>query len=171
MQKVQYWLQPCMMLTKAVTDFRAVAVEQMLANRRLAPGSSATSTTFSRRPARRSSRYSAVRWNFCVPRTRSTSGSRSISSCPRLCAMQPRKPSTTLGRRRRVSPAMFSILLQAFCSAISRTLHVLSRIDIGGGLGRGQGIALGHELRGDGFAVALVHLATVGLDVNARHLC
>ena len=25
------------------------------------------------------------------------------------------------------------------------------------------------ELRGDGFAVALVHLATVGFDINARH--
>ena len=37
MQKVQYWLQPCMMLTNAVTDFLAVPVEQMLANRRLAP--------------------------------------------------------------------------------------------------------------------------------------
>jgi hypothetical protein len=26
-----------------------------------------------------------------------------------------------------------------------------------------------HELRGDGFAVALVHLATVSFDDNARH--
>ena len=36
-------------------------------------------------------------------------------------------------------------------------------------LRRRKGIAPGHELRGDGFAVALVHLATVGFDVNARH--
>ena len=35
--------------------------------------------------------------------------------------------------------------------------------------GRGQRIALGDELRGDGFAVALVHLATVGFDVNTGH--
>jgi hypothetical protein len=30
-------------------------------------------------------------------------------------------------------------------------------------------VALGHELCGHGLAVALVHLATVGLDVNAGH--
>ena len=36
-------------------------------------------------------------------------------------------------------------------------------------LGRREGIAPGDELRGDGLAVALVHLATVGLDVNTRH--
>ena len=41
--------------------------------------------------------------------------------------------------------------------------------DVGHVLGRGEGVALGDELGGDGFAVALVHLATVGLDVNARH--
>ncbi len=32
-----------------------------------------------------------------------------------------------------------------------------------------QRIALGHELRGDRFAVALVHLATVSFNVNTRH--
>ena len=37
MQNVQYWLQPCMMLTNAVTDFRPFPFEQMLANRPLAP--------------------------------------------------------------------------------------------------------------------------------------
>ena len=37
------------------------------------------------------------------------------------------------------------------------------------GFGRREGVTLGHELRGHGFAVALVHLATVGFDVNARH--
>ena len=37
------------------------------------------------------------------------------------------------------------------------------------GFGRREGVALGHELRGDGLAVALVHLATVGFDVNTRH--
>ena len=41
--------------------------------------------------------------------------------------------------------------------------------DIGGGFGGGEGIALGDELGGDGFAVALVHLATVGLDEDAGH--
>ena len=37
------------------------------------------------------------------------------------------------------------------------------------GFGRRERVALGHELRGDGFAVALVHLATVGFDINTRH--
>ena len=38
MQNVQYWLQPCMMLTNAVTDcLAALAIEQMLANGRFAP--------------------------------------------------------------------------------------------------------------------------------------
>ena len=41
--------------------------------------------------------------------------------------------------------------------------------DVRRALGTGEGIALGHELGGDGFAVALVHLATVGLDVDAGH--
>ncbi len=40
---------------------------------------------------------------------------------------------------------------------------------VGGGLGLGEGIALGDELGGDGFAVALVHLATVSFYENARH--
>ena len=33
----------------------------------------------------------------------------------------------------------------------------------------GEGLALGHELRSDGLAVTLDHLATVGVDVNAGH--
>jgi hypothetical protein len=37
------------------------------------------------------------------------------------------------------------------------------------GFGRHEGVTLGHKLRGDGLAVALVHLATVGFDVNTRH--
>ena len=36
--------------------------------------------------------------------------------------------------------------------------------------GRGECVALGDELSGDGFAVALVHLATVSFDIDARHL-
>jgi len=40
---------------------------------------------------------------------------------------------------------------------------------VGGGLGLGEGIAPSHELRGDGFAVALVHLAAVGFYEYARH--
>ena len=37
-------------------------------------------------------------------------------------------------------------------------------------LGRRQGIPLRHELRSDGFAVALVHLATVSFNIDARHV-
>ena len=62
MQKVQYWLQPCMMLTKAVTDFPGVAVEHVLADVRLAPLlflDIARSCSRGRREC--SSRYSAVR--------------------------------------------------------------------------------------------------------------
>ena len=40
---------------------------------------------------------------------------------------------------------------------------------VGHGLGFDQRIALGDELRGDGFAVALVHLATVSFDENTGH--
>ena len=65
---------------------------------------------------------------------------------------------------------MFSILRSAFCSAMSRTLHVLSRMTSAAASDAREGVALGHELGGDGFAVALVHLATVGFDVNTRHL-
>ena len=36
-------------------------------------------------------------------------------------------------------------------------------------LGWGQGVTLGHELGGDGLAVALVHLAAVGFDENTGH--
>ena len=52
---------------------------------------------------------------------------------------------------------------------MSRTLHVLSRTTSAIASDARQGIALGDELRGDGFAVALVHLATVSLDIDARH--
>jgi len=48
----------------------------------------------------------------------------------------------------------------AFCSAKSRTLQVFSNTTSAGGLGLGERIALGDELGGDGFAVALVHLAS-----------
>ena len=41
--------------------------------------------------------------------------------------------------------------------------------DVGGAFGFGQGIALGDELGGDGFAIALIHLASVSLDENTRH--
>src|SRR5262249_53423132 len=40
---------------------------------------------------------------------------------------------------------------------------------IGGGLGQREGVAARDELSRDGFAVALVHLATISLDVNAGH--
>ena len=36
-------------------------------------------------------------------------------------------------------------------------------------LGSRECVALRHELRGNGLTVALVHLATVGFDVNTRH--
>ena len=41
--------------------------------------------------------------------------------------------------------------------------------DVGLVFGSGQGIAAGQELGRDSLAVPLVHLATVGLDVNAGH--
>jgi hypothetical protein len=41
--------------------------------------------------------------------------------------------------------------------------------DIGCGFGRRQGVALGDELSGDRFGIALIHLATIGFDKNARH--
>jgi hypothetical protein len=47
-----------------------------------------------------------------------------------------------------------------------------ARVDqdhIGQVLGRDEGVALGDELRGDGFAVALIHLAPKRLDKNCRH--
>ena len=47
---------------------------------------------------------------------------------------------------------------------MSRTLQVLSRMTSATCFRRRERIALGDELRGDGFAVALVHLATVGFD-------
>ena len=42
--------------------------------------------------------------------------------------MHPSKPSTTFGRCRRTCAASDCILPMAFCSAMSRTLHVLSKI-------------------------------------------
>jgi hypothetical protein len=42
--------------------------------------------------------------------------------------------------------------------------------DVGDMFRTGQGISPGRELRGDGFAVALVHLTTVSLDINTRHV-
>ena len=40
---------------------------------------------------------------------------------------------------------------------------------VGGRLGLGERIAFGYELGGDGFAVALVHLASVSFDENTGH--
>src|SRR6185437_208718 len=42
--------------------------------------------------------------------------------------------------------------------------------DVRQGFGFDEGIAFGDELRGDGFAVALVHLAPVSFDKNTRHV-
>ena len=58
----------------------------------------------------------------------------------------------------------------AFCSAKSRTLQVLSKITSAAFSDWRERIALGDELGGDGFAVALVHLASVGFDENAWHV-
>jgi hypothetical protein len=41
--------------------------------------------------------------------------------------------------------------------------------DIGYGFGGRKVVSLGDELSGDGFRIALVHLATVRLDKNTRH--
>ena len=41
--------------------------------------------------------------------------------------------------------------------------------DIRDVLGGRESVALRHELRGDGLAVTLVHLATVGFDIDAGH--
>ena len=40
---------------------------------------------------------------------------------------------------------------------------------VGSRLGRSEGVALRNELGSNGFAVPLIHLAPVGLDINARH--
>ena len=42
--------------------------------------------------------------------------------------------------------------------------------DIRDVFGGREGVALGDELRSDGLAVTLVHLATVGFDIDAGHL-
>jgi hypothetical protein len=42
--------------------------------------------------------------------------------------------------------------------------------DIGDRFGRSQGVAFGHELGRDRFRIALVHLATVSLDIDAGHV-
>ena len=41
--------------------------------------------------------------------------------------------------------------------------------DIRPRLGRGEGVAFGGQLSGDGLGVALVHLAAVGFDIDAWH--
>ena len=81
----------------------------------------------------------------------------------------PRKPSMTSGRLRRISAADILHFVQRL---LLREIPHAARVqqdDIGGGFPGGEVIALGDELGGDGFAVALVHLASVGLDVNTRH--
>ena len=75
------------------------------------------------------------------------------------------------GRLRRSSATRFSIFRSAFCSAMSRTLQVLSRMTSAVASAAGQGVALGHELRGHRLAVALVHLATVSFNINTGHSC
>jgi hypothetical protein len=42
--------------------------------------------------------------------------------------------------------------------------------DVGDGFGLDEGVAFGDELGGDGFAIALVHLASVSFDKNTRHI-
>ncbi len=58
------------------------------------------------------------------------------------------------------------------CFLFGRIPHAagVEQNHVGGGLGRSEGVALRDELGGDGFAVPLIHLASVGLDINARHV-
>ena len=61
------------------------------------------------------------------------------------------------------------ILPKAFCSAWSRTLHVLISTTSASASVAGHGVALLDEHLRHLLGVALVHLAAVGLDVNAGH--
>ena len=83
--------------------------------------------------------------------------------------MQPMKPTIWLRFSLRAVPMRLRILLMAFCSAKSRTLQVFNKMTSAFASDRGERIAFGDELGGDGFAVALVHLATVSFDENTGH--
>ncbi len=61
------------------------------------------------------------------------------------------------------------IFPSAFCSAMSRTLHVFSKHDVRFRFVRGRFIAARDQRMRDLFRVALVHLAAVGLDEKFRH--
>ena len=175
MQNVQCWLQPCMMLTNAVTGRLARSVpragrRQCSSDCRLAPGFTLNVHDFL--PFARQNviqifsgamEFLRAEHQIHVGQLLHAVAGRGFAPCT------PRIPARRRAARDGLRPRWIRILPIAFCSAISRTLHVLSRIDIRGRLPRRERVTLGDDLGGDGFRVALIHLATVSFDVNTRH--
>ena len=157
------------MLTNAVTDFLRAAVEQMFADRRLAAlllrhvhdFFTATGKNFVE-VFRRAMKFLRAEHEVHVRQT----VNEFLSAALRHAAHEPEHDV-------RAAAARFGDDVHHFVQGfLFREIAHAARVEqnhVRHGFGRREGVALGHELRGDGLAVALVHLATVGFDVNTRH--
>ena len=140
------------------------------------PSSSPISTMEKRgssmdRPARRakiSSTYSATRWNFCVPTTRSTCADAPHQLRPAALRHAAEKAEDHLGPRlaQAAHHAHFAdrLLLRHVAHGAGVQQH-----HVGVVLAPGHLVAAGDEHPGDLLGVALIHLAAVGFDEDPGH--
>ena len=169
MQNVQYWLHPCMMLTNADTR-RCRPLPQMFFDRRFAahlgPGLDDL--------------FAAARKNFVEIIGRAMKFLRADDQIDvgqlvnqLLSAALRHATHETEDDIGPMAADLGGDILHFADGFLLRHVAHAARVeqdDVGDRFGGGQGIALGHELGGDGLRIALVHLATVGLDVNTGHV-
>ena len=164
-RSVQYLLQPSMIDTNAVGTRRRAA---------RAGGRTSRSRGSSRPPprgrrARSCSIIAGRRCSVCGPNTRSTNGARSVMPSPSWLATQPPTPMITPGRaslsRRQLPEQREHLLLRL----LAHRAGVEQQQVRGGRVVRGLVPArLAQHVRHAG-GVVLVHLAAVGLEVDAGH--
>jgi len=89
-----------------------------------------------------------------------------VAAALRHASHEPQDDIGTIGPNIRGDSRHFAERL--LFSHITDTARI-EKDNVRGGFGGGEPVAFGDELSRDLLGVALVHLATVGFDVNARH--
>ena len=174
MQKVQYWLQPCMMLTKPVMSWRAFAVPPtavksiwslivafaplFLLNIHHAFAPAGDDVVHVIRGAMK-----LLRADHEV-RSRHLDQFRAAALRHASEETEDRIRAALLRFRGDVLHFADGLLLRLVADAAG-----VQQDDVGAGFRIHERIAFGDELRGDCFGVALVHLAAIRLNENTRH--
>jgi hypothetical protein len=173
MQKVQYWLQPCMMLTNAETRGGRccpLAVENVFLDRGFASLLGPGFDDFFPLAGKNLVEVIGGAMEFLGADDQIDIGQLIDQTLSAALGHATHETQNDIGP---VAADVGGDILHFADGFLFRHIAHAASIqqdDIGHRLGRGQGIALGHELGRDRFRIALIHLATVSLDIDAGHV-